>query len=66
MTTKIFQEVSSTRGNYLCKQESTPVDAQDLKDLRNLGVNIPPRVNRSDTVRKTIQRHIDNLEKKNI
>ena len=46
--------------------ESTRVDAQDLDDLRDLGVNIPQRVNRSDTVRKTIQRHIDNLEKKNI
>ena len=49
--------------------ESTRVNATELNELRDLGVSIPQRVNRSDTVRKAIQRRIDKLEstlKKNI
>ena len=49
--------------------ESTRVNASDLNELRDLGVSIPQRVNRSDTVKKAIQRQIDKLEsslKKNI
>ena len=49
--------------------ESTRVNASELNELRDLGVSIPQRVNRSDTVRKAIQRQIDKLEstlKKNI
>ena len=49
--------------------ESTRVNAEELNELRDLGVSIPQRVNRSDTVRKAIQRQIDKLEstlKKNI
>ena len=49
--------------------ESTRVNAEELNELRDLGVTIPQRVNRSDTVRKAIQRQIDKLEstlKKNI
>ena len=49
--------------------ESTRVNASVLNELRDLGVTIPQRVNRSDTVRKAIQRQIDKLEstlKKNI
>ena len=49
--------------------ESTRVNAEELNELRDLGVTIPQRVNRSDTVKKAIQRQIDKLEstlKKNI
>ena len=49
--------------------ESTRVNASELNELRDLGVSIPQRVNRADTVRKAIQRQIDKLEsslKKNI
>ena len=49
--------------------ESTRVNAEELNELRDLGVTIPQRVNRSDTVRKAIQRQMDKLEstlKKNI
>ena len=49
--------------------ESTRVNAEELNELRDLGVTIPQRVNRSDTVRKAIQRQINKLEstlKKNI
>ena len=49
--------------------ESTRVNAEELNELRDLGVTIPQRVNRSDTVMKAIQRQIDKLEstlKKNI
>ena len=49
--------------------ESTRVNAEELNELRDLGVSIPQRVNRSDTVKKAIQRQIDKLEstlKKNI
>ena len=49
--------------------ESTRVNATELNELRDLGVSIPQRVNRSDTVKKAIQRQIDKLEstlKKNI
>ena len=49
--------------------ESTRVNAGDLNELRDLGVTLPQRVNRSDTVKKAIQRQIDKLEsslKKNI
>ena len=56
------------------KLESLPegnirIDAEELNELRDLGVGIPQRVNRAETVRKTLQRHIDKLElftKKNI
>ncbi len=49
--------------------ESTRVNAEELNELRDLGVTIPQRVNRADTVKKAIQRQIDKLEsslKKNI
>ena len=49
--------------------ESTRVNVEELNELRDLGVTIPQRVNRSDTVKKAIQRQIDKLEstlKKNI
>ena len=49
--------------------ESTRVNTEELNELRDLGVTIPQRVNRSDTVKKAIQRQIDKLEstlKKNI
>ena len=49
--------------------ESTRVNASELNELHDLGVSIPQRVNRSDTVKKAIQRQIDKLEstlKKNI
>ena len=49
--------------------ESTRVNTEELNELRDLGVSIPQRVNRSDTVKKAIQRQIDKLEstfKKNI
>ena len=42
--------------------ESTRVNASELNDLRDLGVSIPQRVNRADTVRKAIERQIDKLE----
>ena len=50
-------------------KESTRVNTEELNELRDLGVTIPQRVNRSDTVKKAIQRQIDKLEstlKKNI
>ena len=40
----------------------TRIDAEELEELRDLGVGIPQRVNRAETVRKAIQRHIDKLE----
>jgi len=40
----------------------TRIDAEELEELRGLGVGIPQRVNRAETVRKAIQRHIDKLE----
>ena len=40
----------------------TRIDAQELEELRDLGVGIPQRMNRAETVRKAIQRHIDKLE----
>ena len=49
--------------------ESIRVNVEELNELRDLGVTIPQRVNRSDTVKKAIQRQIDKLEstlKKNI
>ena len=49
--------------------ESKRIDPEDLDELRDLGVKIPQRVNRSETVRKAVQQHIDKLEtssKKNI
>ena len=42
--------------------ESTRMDTEDLDELRDLGVSIHQRMNRSDTVRKAILRHIDKLE----
>ena len=42
--------------------DNTRIDAQELEELRDLGVGIPQRVNRAETVRKAIQRHIDKLE----
>ena len=50
-------------------EENIRIDAEELDELRDLGVVIPQRVNRAETVRKTLQRHIDKLEsftKKNI
>ena len=49
--------------------ESKRIDPEDLDELRDLGVKIPQRGNRSETVRKAVQQHIDKLEtssKKNI
>ena len=45
--------------------ESTRMDSEELDEIRDLGVNIPQRMNRSDTVRKAILRHIDKLESSN-
>ena len=42
--------------------DNTRIDAQELEELRDLGVGIPQRINRAETVRKAIQRHIDKLE----
>jgi len=42
--------------------DNTRIDAQELEELRDLGVGIPQRMNRAETVRKAIQRHIDKLE----
>jgi len=42
--------------------DNTRIDDQELEELRDLGVGIPQRVNRAETVRKAIQRHIDKLE----
>ena len=42
--------------------DNTRLDDQELEELRDLGVGIPQRVNRAETVRKAIQRHIDKLE----
>ena len=44
---------------------STRMDTEDLDELRDLGVSIPQRMNRSDTVRKAILRQIDKLESSN-
>ena len=43
-------------------EDNTRIDAQELDELRELGVIIPQRVNRSDAVKRAIQRHIDKLE----
>ena len=42
--------------------DNTRLDTQELEELRELGVGIPQRMNRAETVRKAIQRHIDKLE----
>ena len=42
--------------------DNTRIDDEELEELRDLGVGIPQRVNRAETVRKAIQRHIDKLE----
>ena len=42
--------------------DNTRIDALELEELRDLGVGIPQRMNRAETVRKAIQRHIDKLE----
>ena len=42
--------------------DNTRIDAQELEELRDLGVVIPQRMNRAETVRKAIQRHIDSLQ----
>ena len=42
--------------------DNTRIDDQELEELRGLGVGIPQRVNRAETVRKAIQRHINKLE----
>ena len=42
--------------------DNTRIDAQELEELRELGVGIPQRMNRAETVRKAIQRHIDSLQ----
>jgi 2-oxoglutarate dehydrogenase complex dehydrogenase (E1) component-like enzyme len=42
--------------------DNTRIDAEELEELRDLGVGIPQRMNRAETVRKAIQRHIDKLE----
>ena len=42
--------------------DNTRIDAQELEELRDLGVGIPQRMNRAETVRKAIQRHIDSLQ----
>ena len=50
-------------------EENIRIDAEELDELRDLGVGIPQRVNRAGTVRKTLQRYIDKMEsftKKNI
>ena len=55
--------------NYRAGWMQPTIDAEELDELRDLGVVIPQRVNRAETVRKTLQRHIDKLEsftKKNI
>ena len=43
-------------------EDNARIDAQELDELRELGVIIPQRVNRSDAVKRAIQRHIDKLE----
>ena len=42
--------------------DNTRIDAKELEELRDLGVGIPQRMNRAETVWKAIQRHIDKLE----
>ena len=42
--------------------DNTRIDAEELEELRDLGVGIPQRMNRTETIRKAIQRHIDKLE----
>ena len=42
--------------------DNTRLDDKELEELRELGVGIPQRVNRAETVRKAIQRHIDKLK----
>ena len=43
-------------------EDNARIDAQEIDELRELGVLIPQRVNRSDAVKRAIQRHIDKLE----
>jgi hypothetical protein len=53
----------------LLPEENIRIDSEELNELRDLGVEIPQRVNRAEAVRKTIQRHIQKWEssfKKNI
>ena len=45
--------------------ESTRMDSEELDEIRDLGVNIPQRMNRSDTIHKAILRHIGKLESSN-
>ena len=60
-------EYGDNLAELLSKLEALPednarIDAQELDGLRELGVIIPQRVNRSDAVKRAIQRHIDKLE----
>ena len=60
-------EYGDNLAELLSKLEALPednarIDAQELDELRELGVIIPQRVNRSDAVKRAIQRHIDKLE----
>jgi len=53
----------------LLPEDNIRIDVEELNELRDLGVEIPQRVNRAEAVRKTIQRHIEKWEssvKKNI
>ena len=53
----------------LLPEDNIRIDVEELNELRDLGVEIPQRVNRVEAVRKTIQRHIEKWEssvKKNI
>ena len=45
--------------------ESTRMDSEELDELRDLGVSIPQRMNRSDKTHKAILRHIGKLESSN-
>ena len=60
-------EYGDNLAELLSKLEVLPennarIDAQELDELRELGVIIPQRVNRSDAVKRAIQRQIDKLE----
>ena len=55
-------ELSSNGRTDHQPNDNTRIDDQELEELRDLGVGIPQRVNRAETVRKAIQRHIDKLE----
>ena len=60
-------EYGDNLAELLSKLEALPednarIDAQEIDELRELGVLIPQRVNRSDAVKRAIQRHIDKLE----